>query len=276
MRKKPVLSKDGQASAPFYLFSDNCSEKEDFYHALLHNQKQLADEQPDLPTPLLFETDDMIKLIRYLHVSEENSQTRWLNALFGRLFLALYKTSEVEEFIRRKITKKMARVAKPAFITSLRLDKVEMGNSAPFFSNTKLREMTVDGALTLEADVRYTGNFKAVIAAVARIELGSRFKPREVNMILAGVLKKLEGHILLKVKPPPSNRLWISFETMPRLDISLEPIVSSRQITYGVILRALISRIREVFGETLVSIVTFDIHHSYIPLNSDFANCISF
>lgn len=36
------------------------------------------------------------------------------------------------------------------------------------------------------------------------------------------------------------------------MELSLEPIVSSRQITYGVILRAIESRIREVVNETLV------------------------
>ena len=239
-------------SPPFYLFSENCSHKEDFYHALLRNQKQDPEIQADVPGPLSFDTDDMIKLIRQLHVSEENTQTRWLNALLGRLFLVLYKTREVEDHIRNKITKKISRVAKPALITSVSLQDVDLGDCGPSFMNFKLREMTVDGALTIEADVRYSGNFKAVIAAVARIDLGSKLKAREVNMVLAGVLKRLEGHVLFKMKPPPSNRIWFSFETMPKLDISLEPVVSSRQITYGVVIRPLISRIHEVVRETLV------------------------
>lgn len=232
------------ASPPFFLFSDNCSEKEDFYHAVIASQ--------ELQRPLAVPTDDMIKLIRQLHASDESVQTRWLNAMLGRIFLALNRTAAVETAIRNKIKKKISRVAKPAFISDLRLESIDMGDSGPFFSNPKLREMTVDGSLTVEADVRYTGNFKAVIAAVARIDLGSRFKAREVNIVLAGVLKKLEGHLLVKIKPPPSNRLWLTFENVPRLDISLEPIVSSRQITYSLILRAIQSRIREVFAETLV------------------------
>lgn len=56
----------------------------------------------------------------------------------------------------------------------------------------------------------------------------------------------------VRIKPPPSNRLWITFEAPPKMELSLEPIVSSRQITYGVILRAIESRIREVVNETLV------------------------
>jgi len=239
-------------SMPFYLFSDNCSDKEDFWHALLHNQESKSEGSVDLPKSQLFDTEDMIKLIRQIHLSEENSQTRCLNALIGRVFLSLYKTSHIEDFVRMKITKKMARAAKPVFVKSLGLEKIEMGNSAPNFSNLKLKEMTVDGALTIEADMRYTGNFKLVIAAMARIELGSRFKPREVNLLLAGIFKKVEGHVLLRIKPPPSNRIWMSFETIPKIEMSIEPVVSSRQITYGVILRAIESRVREVIADTIV------------------------
>ncbi|ORY11532.1 hypothetical protein BCR34DRAFT_587872 [Clohesyomyces aquaticus] len=239
-------------SKPFYFFSENCSEKEDFYHAMLHCQERGSDSSGTPPLPLQFDTSDLVKLVQQLHVSEESLHTRWINALIGRLFLSLYKTSEVEQFIRAKITKKIARVPKPALISGISLRKVNMGNLPPFITNPKLREFTVDGDLTVEADVSYKGNFRLEIAAVARIELGSRFKAREVTLILAGILKKLEGHVLVRIKPPPTNRLWITFESAPKMELLLEPIVSSRQITYGVILRAIESRIREVINETLV------------------------
>ncbi|EKG11563.1 hypothetical protein MPH_11056 [Macrophomina phaseolina MS6] len=71
-------------------------------------------------------------------------------------------------------------------------------------------------------------------------------------MVLAGILKKLEGHVLIRVKPPPSNRLWVTFEFPPKMEMTIEPIVSSRQITYGMILRTIENRIREVVAETLV------------------------
>jgi len=232
-----------EASHPLFFFSDNCSEKEDFYHSLLASQRKLGGTT--ISRELKFETDHMIKLIRLLHASEENIQTRWLNALIGRIFLALYKTAKLEDLIKTKIRKKISRVSKPAFITSLALQDVSLGDSAPIVVNLRLREMTVDGGLTLEADVKYSGSFSVVIAAVARIDLGKNFKAREVDLVLAAVLKKLDGHLLILIKPPPSNRIWISFETMPKLQLVLEPIVSTRQITYGIILRAIESRVRE-------------------------------
>lgn len=223
------------------------------YFSILHNQERNGGAVGSPPATQHFETDDMISLIRHLHLSEHVQQQRWFNAMIGRVFLALYKTPQLEHLIRSKMNKKMARVSKPAFITSLKLGDLDLGHSAPSFSNMKLRECTVDGDVTVELDVRYNGHMKIVVAAVARIELGSRLKPREVNLVLATTLKMLDGHLLLRIKPPPSNRLWFSFETMPKMDLSIEPILSSRQITYTVVTRAIESRLKEVLAETLVS-----------------------
>ncbi|EXJ82230.1 hypothetical protein A1O3_06043 [Capronia epimyces CBS 606.96] len=249
LKRKTNTAGDTPSSLPFYLFSENLSEKEDFYFALLKNQEKTTDEDP--PAPQQFEIDDIVKLVQQLHSSEEHLQTRWLNAVIGRLFLAMYKTPELEEFVRKKLTKKISRVKKPNFITKLALKKIDLGNGAPFVTNPRLRDLTVDGDCTVEADVDYTGNFRIEIAATARIELGARFKPRQVDMVLAITCKRLKGHALVRFKPPPSNRTWFSFEKMPELDLVLEPIVSSRQITYNFILRAIESRIREVVAESI-------------------------
>ena len=252
LSKKPTVDDILSTSKPFYFFSENSSEKEDFYFALLQNQEVKPGSASSPPRPQYFDTKDVIILVQQLHSSEEQLQTRWINALVGRLFLAMYKTPEIEDFIRNKITKKIARVKKPAFISGIVLRKIDMGESAPYVTNPRLRDLTVDGDCCVEADVKYRGNFRIEIAATARIDLGARFKVREVNLVLAAVVKKLEGHVLIKLKPPPSNRIWISFESMPDLELNIEPIVSSRQITYGVILRQIESRIREVIAETVV------------------------
>lgn len=245
LRRRKTVDDLSSDSKPFFFYCDNCSHKEDFYHAMLHAQ------QPR-PVPLQFEHDHLVKLVRLLHASEDTVQTRWLNALIGRLFLSLYRTSELPTFISTKIAKKISRVQKPAFIERIVLQKVDLGDSAPLVTNPKLRELNLDGDITVEADVKYYGNFRLEISAVAKIDLGQRFKPREVTLMLAGILRSLEGHVLFRIKPPPSNRIWFSFETMPKLDLVVEPVVSTRQITYGIILRAIESRIREVIGDTLV------------------------
>ena len=252
LARKAEIEDSFSTSKPFYFFSENCSDKEDFYFALLHNQEAKSDAADGPPRPQQYDVKHIITLVQKLHSSEEQLQTRWINGLIGRLFLALYKTNEAEDFLRSKITKKIARVKKPAFLSRIVLRKIDLGEGAPYITNPRLKDLTIDGDCCAEADFKYGGNFRLEIAATARIDLGARFKAREVDLVLAVVVKKLEGHALIKFKPPPSNRIWISFETMPHVDMSIEPIVSSRQITYNIILRAIENRIREVIAETIV------------------------
>lgn len=248
----PELGPDSQLSKPFFLFSENCSAKEDFYFALLRNQEKALAAETETPTPIQFDVKSIISLVQKLHSSEEHLQTRWLNALIGRIFLGVHRTKDMESLIREKLTKKISRVKRPAFLSNIAIKAIDTGESAPYITNPRLKDLTVEGECGVEADVRYTGNFRLEVAATARIDLGSRFKAREVNLVLAVVLRKLEGHALFKIKPPPSNRIWFSFQQMPKVEMTIEPIVSSRQITYTVILRQIENRIKEVIAETLV------------------------
>lgn len=251
-RRLESLGDLGGPTPPFFLFSENLSEKEDFYFALLQNQAKMGDSANSPPKSQQFDAKHIVTLVQRLHSSEEQLQTRWINAVLGRLFLALYKTPEMEEFVRGKITKKISRVNKPNFISRIGLQKIDMGEGAPFITNPRLKDLTVDGNCCVETNLQYTGNFRVEISAAVRIDLGPRFKAREVDIVLAVVLKKLEGHMLIRFKPPPSNRVWMSFETMPNMDMDIEPIVSSKQITLGIILRTIESRIREVVAESIV------------------------
>lgn len=245
-------SKEHDTPRPFFFFSENCSDKEDFYVALLQNQEQRPDETNNPPIPLHFDPKLAIGLVQRLHSSEEQLQTRWLNALIGRLFLAIYKTPEVEDLLRMKIIKKIARAKKTAFLSDIVLRSIIMGESAPQITNPRLKDLTIDGDCCAEMDIKYNGGFRLEVATTARIDLGARFKAREVTVILAVIVKRLNGHALVKFKPPPSNRIWVSFETMPDMDMTIEPLVSSRQITYGFILRTIEARIREVLADTIV------------------------
>jgi hypothetical protein len=248
----PVVGADTRLSKPFYLFSENTSAKEDFYFALLRSQQQSAVADGTVPAPLNFDIKHIISLVQKLHSSEEHQQTRWLNAMVGRVFLGLYKTKDMENLIREKLTKKISRVNRPSFLSNITIQGIDTGEAAPYFTNLRLKDLTVEGECGMEADVRYTGKCRLEVAATARIELGSRLKAREVSLVLAVVINKLEGHMLFKIKPPPSNRIWFSFQSMPKIDMTIEPIVSSRQITYNVILRQIENRIKEVIAETLV------------------------
>lgn len=148
---------------PFFLFSEHCSLKEDFYFALLKNQEKSYNDPATIsPTPQRFEQDHIINLLQRLHSSEEHLRMNWVNGLFGRLFLAIYKTPDVEKMIRTRITKKIARVNKPNFLSDIVLQKVHVGEGVPYITNPRLKEFNADGDFSAEADVNYTGNFRLV------------------------------------------------------------------------------------------------------------------
>ncbi|OAX83300.1 hypothetical protein ACJ72_02333, partial [Emergomyces africanus] len=92
LRRKPGSMPDAQESRsstlPFYLFSENLSEKEDFYFAILKNLEKIPDSPDSPPNPQHYDVKHIVTLIQRLHSSEEHLQTRWINALMGRLFLA--------------------------------------------------------------------------------------------------------------------------------------------------------------------------------------------
>jgi hypothetical protein len=242
----------------FYLFSSNCSEKEDFYHALVA-------AQTESPAPQPLDSSCSIKLQSNIHSNSLTPETRAFNALINRVFLALHRTPFLEDLVRDKIEKKISRVAKPAFISYVNVQSIDLGDAGPILSNPRLKDINISGDMILSMDVKYTGGVKIVISAVAKLDLGQRFKVRTVDLVLAGSLQRLQGRMLVRVKPPPSNRIWFCFETLPDMEIKIEPVVSSRQITYNWILRTIENRIREVFAETLVKpnwddIPFFDTH----------------
>lgn len=195
--------------------------------------------------PAHFEQAHMFSLIQTIHSSDAQLQTRWLNALIGRIFLGIYQTRHMEELCIKKITKKIARVNRPAFLSDIKVQRVVVGTQAPVFTQPRLKELSAAGEFSADVNITYNGGFRIEIATVATLQLGSRFKPRQVNLSMAVTIKKLEGKLLLKIKKPPSNRLWFGFYETPAMDLTIEPIVSSRQITYTMVLRAIESRIRD-------------------------------
>lgn len=233
------------SAKPFYLFAASNIDKEDFYHALLSNRVRP-------PTPRALDPDALIKLQSSLHSSSLTAESRAIDALIGRLFLALHRVPSLSGFVRAKLEKKLNRIQKPAFIPSLLVQSINLGDAGPVFSNLRLRDLNIDGEMTLAADVKYNGRLSVTLLAVAKLDLGTRFKVRTVDLALKTIVQRISGTMLLRIKPPPSNRIWFCFENVPELDVRVEPVVSERKITYGFVLRAIEERLRTAFKEGLV------------------------
>ncbi len=243
---------DTAKKSRFFLFSNDCSFKEDFYLALMQSQSQHSDPLHDLPRAVPLQQPHMVKLMQQLHLSEKHSSMRWLNALIGRIFLATYNAKDLEHAIRAKLVRKLAGAPRPSFLSQIDVTHVDLGHAAPVLTEPSLKEFSLHGSTTVQVNIHYAGSLKLMVKTSARIELGTRLKPRTVELALAGIVQRLEGRLLIRIKPPPSNRIWISFEEMPLLELKVQPLVSSWQMSYGVVIRAIESRIRQIVAESVV------------------------
>lgn len=233
---------------PWYLFVRVNSDKEDWYHSLmlasrLGSPSAAGDVARDRS---LFDPEDMARLVESIDQQPESIPMRWLNAILGRIFLAVYRTKSVEDYITSRIVRKLKRVKLPTMLSEIQVREVHVGASVPLFSKPMLKELTAEGDASMETHVAYVGNARVTIETEATISLGSRFKPYTVRLVLAIVLKELEGTMLFKVKKPPSNRLWFGFTTMPKMVLAVEPVVSTRQIKWSLVTGPIESRIREL------------------------------
>lgn len=254
-----ILSNDNNFNPPkgsFFIYCDSNIDKEDWYFSLIRATK-LEDVNNNLnpaiyAETLHFETHNMINLIQNLYSSEAQLETKWFNALVGRLFLSLQKTEVLQKFLKSKLEKKLTKIKRPGYLNRFQIGEISPGNSAPLLTFPTLKEISPDGTIVVSACIQYLGCFSTQVLTKANINLGSRFKPREVDLLLSICLEKLEGSIIIKIKPPPSDRLWYSFESEPNMRLNIEPVISSRQFAYNIITNLIEKKLKDAIKESLV------------------------
>lgn len=255
-----VLDPSKDLPAPpgtFFIYTDVNIDKEDWYFALIRATKSENDKYPKLDPQihaktLHFETQNMVNLIQTLYSSEGQLQTKWFNALMGRLFLSLEKTDFMRNYLTARIEKKLNKLKTPGFLDKFQITKVSAGHGAPYITFPVLKEINPDGDLLISLYMQYSGGVSIQIATKFNLNLGTRFKSREMDVLLSITLEKLEGPMLIKVKPPPSARMWYTFENEPIMSVKIEPVISSRQMSYNIITNTIEKKLKEAVKDSLV------------------------
>ncbi|KAL0077321.1 putative integral membrane protein conserved region-domain-containing protein [Phycomyces blakesleeanus] len=248
-----LLTHDGKS---LYI---NCSrnvDKEDWYLAFVNASK--LDHKPHRTSRRLdstrFDQTAMNQLLATIHSDEHHFHTQWLNSILGRIFFGLYKTDSLKTFFHDKICKKIEKLnaRRPPFLDTIRVRSVNPGHALPYFTQPRLLNLSPAGEMTMEADVVYGGGFRFDIEAVLRWKYLDRLRPLTVNIVLAMTLKQIKGKVLLKIKEPPTNRIWVGFYEMPKMEWIVEPLVWDKRAGFSVVVKAIETKIQEIIAETMV------------------------
>ncbi|KAI7834995.1 hypothetical protein BX661DRAFT_175913 [Kickxella alabastrina] len=170
----------------------------------------------------------------------------WLNGIFGRMFLAAYRTEWARQHFIRKMQTKFDRVEKPIFLDRIVVADLDIGDNVPVITNFKLESFGSDGQVDASMFVHYMGGFKLVL------HTGVKIGSLRMSVSLSVVLQSVAGKMLLRFKPAPSNRFWMGFYEMPSLRLHVSPVFMQKQVKYAAVSQAIEKQIYDIVRTTLV------------------------
>ncbi|KAJ1737162.1 hypothetical protein LPJ72_000738 [Coemansia sp. Benny D160-2] len=173
-------------------------------------------------------------------------EDEWLNAMVGRIFLAMYRTEFLRQHFIRKLQSKFDRVQRPIFLDRMVVSDLDVGDNAPVITNTKLESFDANGQIDASMYMHYVGGFKVVLKT--NVKLGSL----RLSIALSVVLESLAGKMLVRFRPAPSNRVWVGFYEMPQMRLKLSPVFMQKQVKYAVISQAIEKQIYDILRISMV------------------------
>ncbi|KAJ2852663.1 hypothetical protein IWW36_000020 [Coemansia brasiliensis] len=173
-------------------------------------------------------------------------EDEWLNAVLGRTFIGVYRTEWVRQHFMRKMQTKFDRVDRPMFLERVVVADLDVGDHVPVITNPKLESFSADGQVDVSMYMHYMGGFRLVLDTA--VKLGAL----RLSISLSVVLQSLAGKMLLRFKPAPSNRFWLGFYEMPRINLKVSPVFMQKQVKYAVVSQAIEKQIYDMVRLSLV------------------------
>ncbi|KAJ1721469.1 hypothetical protein LPJ53_004004 [Coemansia erecta] len=170
----------------------------------------------------------------------------WLNAVFGRMFLAAYRTEWARRHFMRKMQSKFDRVERPVFLERIVVAGLDIGDNVPVITEPQLAAFDASGLVDVSMFVHYKGGFRLALDTAVRLG-GLR-----LTVSLEVVLQSLAGRMLVRFKPAPSNRFWMGFYDMPSIRLSVHPVFMQKQVRYAAVSQAIEKQIYDIVRTTLV------------------------
>ncbi|KAJ3335206.1 hypothetical protein HDU91_002282, partial [Kappamyces sp. JEL0680] len=248
----------------FYIYPTSSSEKESWF-VILRRASRLPPfaDSGALSTfyqeidPVKQYVDAMKKLVSntgHENGNEELSATAWLNALVGRMFVAIHANPNVTEWVKKRLSRHTVEAdddAEPSLLGDIVIQDLDVGNSLPVLSNPKLVSISVDGDMLIEMDIDYTGGVRLVLATEATLSVpawDAYMRPITVPIVVAVKINKFSARVLFKIKPFwESNRIWFGFYRQPelKLELEVEPIISNKLIKIQMVNQVIERRIKD-------------------------------
>ncbi|PVU86566.1 hypothetical protein BB561_006660, partial [Smittium simulii] len=238
----------------YYIFAKHSVNKEDWYFeitkAILENGSKK--DQNVFNDCYKLDWDQVIENVKSsLHKTEPSSDKNiladtLLNLIIGRIFLGLIKTNNAHSYATKKLQKKFTKMSFPSIISNIEILNIDLGSKVPTLFNTRILDIGLNGQVKLQSDFNYSGKIYVLLKIV--IKLVNISFPVTVKL----QINEISGVLHIYIKNPPSNRIWVGFETMPKIDLILEPTIMQKQIKTKKIIAILKSKILNNFKSSYV------------------------
>ncbi|KAI8905343.1 putative integral membrane protein conserved region-domain-containing protein [Powellomyces hirtus] len=237
---------------PLFIYCPTNSDKED-WHVMLRRAKKLPANADEGACSVFFQDSPpvrayraaMEKLTKTIHANTTQSphdvSSAWLNALVGRAFVGIHSNPALKRWVLEKLSRRSMHYHRDegdqpgaaSFLGDIVVQDINVGNSVPVLSNPHLLELSVDGDMTIEMDVEYTGGVRIEAATLATISIDTlnHLAPLQVPIVVGVQIVHFAARIVIKVKGMwETNRMWVGIQQDPpvKLEMKVEPLVGHK------------------------------------------------